>query len=223
MVERSNGGLMTNMRNPDRNYRAVATTDGLDQPWSTPVSDTELIDPVNAGSLAKYDEENILFTNTANKSSRTNMTIRMSNDDGQTWYASREIYAGMTGYSDVNVGPDQTIYTLYEKPAGSKIVLASFNKEWVVGNKGNISATTLQEMVENFEQKGELEKESARTLLTHLTAVMRYEDKSLADKLVKHLNGFEQLLEYQTEEEQISPQVYQALKDKTEELLAQYQ
>lgn len=223
MVELSNGGLMANMRNPDSNNRAVTTTDGLDQSWSTPVSDTELIDPVNAGSLARYDEENILFTNTANRSARTNMTIRMSNDDGQTWNSSREIYAGMTGYSDVNVGPDQTIYTLYEKPAGSKIVLARFNKEWVVGNEAYISATHLQAMVEAFEQEGELEKETARSLGTHLTAVIHYEDKQLAEKVVKHLNGLEQLLEKQAEVEQISPQVYQALKAKTEELLEQYE
>ncbi|ASK62205.1 hypothetical protein CFK37_08545 [Virgibacillus phasianinus] len=133
MVELSDGGLMANMRNPGSDYRAVSTTAGLNEPWSTPVSDTKLIDPVNEASLATYDENTILFTNTANTSARTNMTIRMSDDDGQTWFASKEIYAGMTGYSDVYVGPEKTINTLYEKPAGSKIVLAQFNKDWILG------------------------------------------------------------------------------------------
>lgn len=134
MVELSDGGLMTNMRNPGSDYRAVSTTPGLEEPWTTPISDKKLIGPVNAASLARYDADTILFTNTANKSSRTNMTIRMSDDDGKTWYESREIYAGQTGYSDVGVGPDKTIYTLYEKPAGSKITLARFNKDWVEGH-----------------------------------------------------------------------------------------
>ncbi|GGJ98301.1 hypothetical protein GCM10007063_20750 [Lentibacillus kapialis] len=134
MVELSGGGLMTNMRNPGSDYRATATTPGLGEPWTTPVSDKKLIDPINEASLARYDDSTILFTNTANKSSRKNMTIRMSDDDGKTWYESKEIYAGQSGYSDVDVGPDKTIYTLYEKPAGSKITLARFNKDWVEGN-----------------------------------------------------------------------------------------
>ncbi len=133
MVELSDGGLMTNMRNPDSNYRAVSVTSGLNEPWSIPVSDKKLIDPVNQASLAKYDEDTILFTNTANTSSRTNMTIRMSDDDGKTWFASKEIYAGLTGYSDVYVGPDKTINMLYEKPMGEKIVFAQFNKDWILG------------------------------------------------------------------------------------------
>ncbi|WP_200411485.1 NPCBM/NEW2 domain-containing protein [Virgibacillus salexigens] len=134
MVEISNGGLMANMRNPGSDYRAVSTTTGLEEPWTTPVSDKTLIGPINAASLALYDADTILFTNTANKSTRTNMTIRMSDDDGKTWYESREIYAGQTGYSDVDVGPDKTIYTFYEKPAGSKITLARFNKDWIEGS-----------------------------------------------------------------------------------------
>lgn len=134
MVELSNGGLMTNMRNPGSNYRAVSVTSGLNEPWSMPVSDKKLIDPVNEASLARYDDDTILFTNTANKTYRTNMTIRMSDDDGKTWFASKEIYAGQTGYSDVYVGPDKTIYMLYEKPAGSKIVFAQFNKDWILGS-----------------------------------------------------------------------------------------
>lgn len=134
MVELSNGGLMANMRNPGSDYRAVSTTPGLEEPWTAPVSDKTLIGPVNAASLARYDADTILFTNTANKSSRTNMTIRMSDDDGKTWYESREIYAGQTGYSDVDVGPDKTVYTFYEKPAGSKITLARFNKDWIEGS-----------------------------------------------------------------------------------------
>ncbi|GAA0591638.1 hypothetical protein GCM10009001_04700 [Virgibacillus siamensis] len=134
MVETNDGGLMTNMRTPGTDYRSVSTTPGLNQPWTRPVSDTNLIDPINQASLARYDKDTILFTNTASTSSRTNLTIRMSNNDGNSWFKSKEIYGGLAGYSDLFVGPDKTIYMLYEKPQGSRIALARFNKDWVLGS-----------------------------------------------------------------------------------------
>lgn len=132
MVQLSNGSLMTNMRNPDSDYRAVSTSSGVTGTWSKPYSDHVLIDPVNEGSIHRYDATTILFTNAAHVSQRTNMTIRMSNDDAKTWYASKEIYAGVNGYSDIAVTPDKTIFVVYEKPAVTKIVLARFNKEWIL-------------------------------------------------------------------------------------------
>lgn len=131
MIELSDGRLMTNMRNPGSDYRAVSFSNGVNHTWSTPVSDTELIDPVNQASLDTYDASRILFTNTAHTSSRVNMTIRVSQDDGASWYRSKLIYSGVAGYSDVAVGPDKTIYVFYEKPQGSKITLATFNMEWI--------------------------------------------------------------------------------------------
>ncbi|TYP74810.1 sialidase family protein [Paenibacillus methanolicus] len=131
MVELSDGRLMTNMRNPGSDYRAVSIASGPTGVWSTPYSDTTLIDPVVAASLQRYDAGTILFTNPAHISSRTNMTIRMSGDDGATWYRSKEIYAGNNGYSDIAVAPDKTIFVFYEKPAASKIALARMNKAWI--------------------------------------------------------------------------------------------
>ncbi|KRE71371.1 sialidase family protein [Paenibacillus sp. Soil750] len=90
-----------------------------------------MIDPIVAGGIQRYDASTILFTNPANTSTRTNMTIRMSNDDASTWYKSKEIYAGTNGYSDIGVAPDKTIFVLYEKPAGSKIALARMSKAWI--------------------------------------------------------------------------------------------
>ncbi|MWV42468.1 hypothetical protein GRF59_02380 [Paenibacillus sp. HJL G12] len=131
MVELSDGSLMANMRNPGSNYRAISTSSGVTGAWSTPHSDQVLIDPVNEASIQRYDDSTILFTNAANSSSRTHMTIRMSNDDGATWYKSKEIYAGSNGYSDIGVSSNKTIYVFYEKPASQKIALAIFNKAWV--------------------------------------------------------------------------------------------
>ncbi|GAB6989701.1 sialidase family protein [Paenibacillus pini] len=131
MVQLSDGSLMTNMRNPGSTYRAVSTSSGVTGVWSTPHSDQVLIDPVNEASIQRYDASTILFTNAASTSSRTHMTIRMSSDNGATWFSSKEIYSGTNGYSDIGVAPDKMIYVLYEKPASTKISLARFNKAWI--------------------------------------------------------------------------------------------
>ncbi|WP_315792822.1 LamG-like jellyroll fold domain-containing protein [Paenibacillus sp. BIC5C1] len=131
MVQLSNGKLMTNMRNPGSSYRAISTTDQVTSAWSTPVSDTTLIDPVVQASIERYDASHILFTNPASTTARTNMTIRISSDDAATWYKSKEIYPGENGYSDIAVGPDQSIFVFYEKPASSKISLVRLNRSWI--------------------------------------------------------------------------------------------
>ncbi|WP_211746046.1 LamG-like jellyroll fold domain-containing protein [Paenibacillus sp. Marseille-Q4541] len=131
MVQLSSGKLMANMRNPGSPYRAISTTDNVTSAWSTPVSDTALIDPVVQASTQRYDANHILFTNPANTTSRTNFTIRISNDDAATWYKSKEIYPLENGYSDIAVGPDQSILVFYEKPASSKISLVRLNKSWI--------------------------------------------------------------------------------------------
>ncbi|MGN7356920.1 exo-alpha-sialidase [Paenibacillus sp. SAF-054] len=131
MVQLSDGSLMANMRNPGSDYRAVSTSSGVTGTWSTPHSDQVLVDPVCQASIQRYDDSTILFTNAADPTYRNHMTIRMSNDDGATWYKSKEIYAGSNGYSDIGVSSNKTIYVFYEKPASQKISLAIFNKAWV--------------------------------------------------------------------------------------------
>ena len=67
---------------------------------------------------------------------RENLTVRISTDDCQTWPKSRVIDPGTSGYSDLAVGQDGTIYCLYERGgdqgfALEYLTLARFNREWV--------------------------------------------------------------------------------------------
>jgi sialidase-1 len=43
------------------------------------------------------------------------MTVRLSPDDGKTWPASRQIYAGPAAYSSLAVLKDGSIGLLYER------------------------------------------------------------------------------------------------------------
>lgn len=140
MVQLPNGKIMANMRTPGTNFRSVSVTKGPNKPWKKPHLDKTLPDPINQASLARYDEDTILFINTADSSSRTHLTVRVSNDNGKTWAVSKEIYEDVAGYSDIDVGPDKTIYIFYEKPQGKHIAFARFNMAWLKSDSTHTSA-----------------------------------------------------------------------------------
>ena len=47
------------------------------------------------------------------------MTVKLSEDEGATWPVSRAVEPGISGYSDLAVGPDGAIYLLYERGTAS--------------------------------------------------------------------------------------------------------
>jgi sialidase-1 len=105
--------------------------------------DNQLTEPMQGGcnaGLALYPsefsagKEIILFCNPAGDS-RKRMTVRVSFDGGVTWPVSRTIYEGPSAYSSMVVGPDGTIYVLYENGIAhpyEKISLAAFKLEWIL-------------------------------------------------------------------------------------------
>lgn len=140
-VELVGGRLMLNMRNYDRSRKnrqvALSYDGGLH--WTDQSFDTTLIEPICQAGLQRYrwpDEEKrgpgmslggplklrdrpeeggiILFSNPASTSSRVNMTLRGSFDEGKTWSASRVLHPGPSAYSDLAVLADGEIACLYE-------------------------------------------------------------------------------------------------------------
>jgi sialidase-1 len=84
-----------------------------------------------AASIVRYsfvlprDERNrILFTNPYSEllpasrqgghGFRRNLTLRMSEDEGKSWPVTCLLHKGSSGYSDVAVALDKTIYVIYE-------------------------------------------------------------------------------------------------------------
>ncbi len=63
---------------------------------------------------------------------QTSLTVRLSDDDGRTWKASREVYSGPGACSSLADG--STIGLLYESGEEhpyEKITFARFNLEWL--------------------------------------------------------------------------------------------
>lgn len=76
----------------------------------------------------------------------------------------------------------------------------------------NVSSDDLITVVERLQEDGEINSDSvAHSLEIHLTAVGVFEDKGLADKVIKHMEAFKQLLSYQKENQLISEKAYKVL------------
>jgi sialidase-1 len=119
VVELSNGRLMLNMRNASKKRtRQTAVSRNGGKTWSHIKADTTLIEPVCEGNLLQYKfegkKEALLFSNPASKTSRTQMTIRVSYDDGRSWAFKKLLYSGPSAYSCMTVLPNGNIGCFYE-------------------------------------------------------------------------------------------------------------
>ncbi|MEA3402843.1 MAG: sialidase family protein [Armatimonadota bacterium] len=155
VVELVDGSLMMNMRSMRGHHcRAVATTTDGGQTWSEIRDDTTLIEPRCQASFVRWtDERNgyahnrLLFANPASADSRTNMTARLSYDEGQTWPVSKVVNPGPAAYSCLTILPDGTAGLLYENvgqsdaaPGYEKITFARFNIEWLTDGEDSLQA-----------------------------------------------------------------------------------
>lgn len=147
----SNGRVMLNARTISPRHRRVVviSKDGA-RNWSAPRFQDELVEPVCFGSLVRHSGKKLLFVNPDNllrgavegapgqSRDRRNLTVRLSEDDGNTWKAKKVIDPGWSGYADINTGPDGAIYVLYERgsPGDPRLQIAAltlvrFPLSWV--------------------------------------------------------------------------------------------
>ncbi|MFD1173637.1 serine hydrolase domain-containing protein [Oceanobacillus picturae] len=73
------------------------------------------------------------------------------------------------------------------------------------------SAESMQDMVERLLTREEIEANTARSLGLHLTVISRYEQQGNQEKVLKHLAGFQQLVDYLHEEDAFNDSTYEDL------------
>ncbi|MFC0772064.1 sialidase family protein [Terrimonas alba] len=119
VAELSNGRLLLNMRNAGKSrHRQIAISKNAGKKWSAIHPDTVLIEPVCEANLIQYKfpgkKHLLVFSNPASTTSRTRMTVRVSEDDGKTWPFKKLIYEGPSAYSCLTVLPNGNLGLFYE-------------------------------------------------------------------------------------------------------------
>ena len=168
VVELSNNDLLLNGRNQNglgiqpngSRFRLNAISSDSGDNFTESVPDDELIDPVVQASIFRYSfegsgEDNIiLFSNPVSSPdaatpfrSRDNLTVRLSNNDGQTWDINRLVNPEFSAYSSLARQVNDNIGLLYEglssdvdpssQPGFGNITFASFNLEWLTEESTN--------------------------------------------------------------------------------------
>lgn len=139
-VQLSNDQLMINFRNQQGNVRSriVATSSNGGDSWDSTWYDKNLPDPVCQGSIlpvGNYKGKPILaFCNAADTSKRTNLTLRISWDEGKTWpqqyLVDKDATADkkeFTAYSDLVTTGKQQVGILYERDGYKEIAFTVIN------------------------------------------------------------------------------------------------
>jgi len=133
VVERKDGSLLLNMRSyHGKHRRAVQRSRDGGLTWSPLTFDETLIEPVCQASLIAAGRGGLLFSNPA-ATTRTQLTVRLSADDGASWKASRLVYEGPSAYSSLAMLPGGTVGLLYERGERSpyeQIMFAHFDLSW---------------------------------------------------------------------------------------------
>ncbi len=153
-VQLSDDRVLLNIRSENRNYRrALSSSDDGATGWSPITFDEALFEPICMAGIVHLpppfadNESTFVFSNPDSHHNpafhgknkfrhRENVTVRMSSDDCKTWPASRVLEPGVSGYSDLAVGHDGTIYCLYERGgddgfAHKHLTIARFNRDWI--------------------------------------------------------------------------------------------
>ena len=145
ITELSDGRVMLVSRSVSKANRKLITTssDGA-RDWTKPVFHEQLWEPVCMASIVAHPSKpgTLIFSNPhtlkldkdgkevpASRGKRENLSIKLSNDDGNTWPINKTLDAGPSAYSDLAVLPDGTVLCLYEGKAD--IAVARFNLEWI--------------------------------------------------------------------------------------------
>lgn len=146
VCELDDGDLLFSMRTPSGSngqrawirYMPQGAVPMRDGSWGSLFRLPAVPDAVCQGSVIQWQSvhrgdprELVLFGNPASSSSRSNFTLRVSADGGNTWPVSRQLYAGSAAYSSICILPDHSIGVLFEKDDYNKITFARVEASWL--------------------------------------------------------------------------------------------
>lgn len=137
IVELTDYTWMINSRVNNSGFRYVHTSTNHGNTWiSNP--DSSLIDPGCNASLIRYtsvkkgdDKNRLLFSNAKMGNQRSNMTIRISYDEGKTWSDGKSIYNEGSAYSSMSILANGDIGLVFEKDDYQENVFVRVSLAWL--------------------------------------------------------------------------------------------
>jgi sialidase-1 len=129
VVERADGTVLLNARATP--YRLIAESRDGGATYGALRADTALIDPANNASIVPVKPRMLMFSNTASRTARERLTLRLSCDDGTTWSTSRVLMPGAAAYSTLAVLPNGDVGVLFERGGYAAISYARIPVSWV--------------------------------------------------------------------------------------------
>jgi Neuraminidase (sialidase) len=153
-VQLQDGRVMLNIRHESKpRLRGISISPDGATGWSKMIFHEQLPETVCMGSIIRFTEQptqkknRIVFANPHNPDNRLrkNVTAKLSYDEGKTWPVARSIEPGISGYSDLAVGPNGFVYCFYERASVDSshyrpayLTVARFNLEWLTDGKGHL-------------------------------------------------------------------------------------
>lgn len=148
VVELSDGQLLQSMRHygPQRHRAHALSRDG-GETWGKKFLETDFPHPVNQGALLRYSwpeeaakggKSRILYSGPADPKDRYGMTVRLSEDEGETWPVAGRINDAYGAYSGLVVLPDNRIGLLYERDEYRRVSFVSFSLEWLTDGRDTL-------------------------------------------------------------------------------------
>ena len=118
VVELSNGDVLMSIRNRHKGDRLFSISTDGGETWSEPKYNATLPAPACNGDIVAYTHNGknlLLHSLPASRTTRENVTVYVSEDNGETWTAKRCIYKGYSAYSSLQVLDDGTIGIIVEE------------------------------------------------------------------------------------------------------------
>ncbi|MBL7041135.1 MAG: exo-alpha-sialidase [Pirellulaceae bacterium] len=98
-------------------------------------------EPICQGAMTSWSasgqpSDRVLFANPADQESRSQLTVRLSEDGGRNWPVARCLYEGPSAYCDLVALEGGQVLCLYERGATDayeSLTLARFDEAWLAG------------------------------------------------------------------------------------------
>lgn len=152
VVELEDGDILMSIRNPSKGNRIFCKSTDPGQTWGKAYFETELKDPACNGDIIRYSystdegsegKSRLLHSLPESTTTRENVTVYLSEDDGETWPIKKRLVDGYSAYSSLTVLPDGTIGALVEEGKwdsnlpgedGFQLVFYRFTMDWLTSD-----------------------------------------------------------------------------------------